>query len=80
MTNTLAKLDERGFIVVRPNPDDGRSKLVYLTDAGRAFQQKGIEALGPTRTPDLGLGYGRPDRSAAGASPLRAYLDTNRDL
>ena len=47
MTNTLAKLSARGFIDVRDNPKDGRSKLVYLTDQGRAFQSEAIEMLYP---------------------------------
>ena len=81
MTNTLAKLDERGFVDIRPNPEDGRSKLVYLTDAGRAFQQKGIEALGPM----LERLMADLDTDALidllpSLRVLRAYLDENRDL
>jgi len=37
MTHTLQVLEKRGLIALRPNPRDGRSKLVDLTDAGRAF-------------------------------------------
>ncbi|MCH9671823.1 MAG: MarR family transcriptional regulator [Gammaproteobacteria bacterium] len=47
MTNTLAGLQRRGFIEFRANPSDGRSKLVYLTDAGRAFRLEAIGMLGP---------------------------------
>ena len=38
MTHTLAGLDAKGFITFRPNPRDGRSKCVWLTDAGREFR------------------------------------------
>ena len=52
-------LDREGLIELRPNPQDGRSKLVFLTEAGRRFrddvrevkegQECGI-GLGPTIT------------------------------
>ena len=47
LTHTLKGLESRGLIDMRPNPDDGRSKLVYLTDKGRALRQETIAALGP---------------------------------
>lgn len=37
MTHTLQVLERRGLITLRPNPRDGRSKLVGLTEAGRAW-------------------------------------------
>jgi len=47
LTHTLKGLEDRGLIEMRPNPDDGRSKLVYLTEAGRALRAEAIAALGP---------------------------------
>ena len=47
LTHTLKGLEARGLIEMRPNPQDGRSKLVYLTDAGRALREGTIRALGP---------------------------------
>jgi len=35
MTHSLKVLQNRGYITVKPDPEDGRGKLVYLTDAGR---------------------------------------------
>lgn len=35
MTNSLARLESRGYIKVCANPGDKRGKLVYLTPAGR---------------------------------------------
>ena len=37
MTHTLQVLEKRGLIETRPNPDDGRSKLVFLRPEGRAW-------------------------------------------
>ena len=42
MTHSLKVLTEKGFIDVRPNPDDARGKLVFLTEMGRAFRDRAI--------------------------------------
>lgn len=31
----ITKLEQQGMVVRRPNPEDGRSNLVYLTEEGR---------------------------------------------
>jgi DNA-binding MarR family transcriptional regulator len=36
MAQTVRELEERGLVVRRPDPDDGRRAFVELTDAGRA--------------------------------------------
>jgi DNA-binding MarR family transcriptional regulator len=36
-TNRLQRLEERGYVVRRPDPDDGRFALVELTDDGKAL-------------------------------------------
>lgn len=45
MSHTLALLDRRGFVRVAANPEDGRSKQVYLTDEGRRFRDDAIGAV-----------------------------------
>jgi DNA-binding MarR family transcriptional regulator len=80
MTHTLAGLVARGFVEERPNPDDGRSKRIWLTDAGRAFREATIAALRPTLGPLLAA-Y-PPDRAAAllpDLEALRRVLDAARD-
>ena len=37
VTAALDRLEHRGFITREPNPDDQRSRIVALTEAGRAF-------------------------------------------
>ncbi len=37
MTHTLAGLEKRGLVEMRANPEDARSKQVWLTEAGRRF-------------------------------------------
>jgi len=47
MTHTLAGLEKHGLVEMRPNPDDRRSKRVWLTDAGRQFRDDAISAMAP---------------------------------
>jgi DNA-binding MarR family transcriptional regulator len=35
LTRTLKSMEERGFIVRKKNPEDGRGVLIFLTEAGR---------------------------------------------
>lgn len=45
MTHTLGGLERFGFVDLRPNPKDGRSKLVWITPAGRVFRDEAIAAM-----------------------------------
>ena len=47
MTHTLSGLQARGWVEMRPNPKDGRSKRIWLTDAGRSFRQEAIDDAAP---------------------------------
>lgn len=47
MTHTLAGLTKHELVEMRPNPDDARSKQVWLTDKGRKLRDDTIAALGP---------------------------------
>ena len=47
MTHTLSGLENRGLVEMRPNPKDGRSKQVWITDQGRAFRDEARRLLGP---------------------------------
>ena len=47
MTHSLAVLQRARLIEVRPNPKDGRSKCVFLTDAGRAFRAEALTRVMP---------------------------------
>jgi DNA-binding MarR family transcriptional regulator len=47
MTNTLQRLAVLGFVEVRPNLDDARSKLVAITPSGRAMRLQCIAQITP---------------------------------
>lgn len=80
MTHTLSGLEKSGRIEMRPNPDDGRSKCVWLTDKGRATREAAIMAM----VPEMAKLSGQIDFDRLGAifpvlSDLRAVLDKARD-
>jgi DNA-binding MarR family transcriptional regulator len=79
MTHTLAGLERAGLIRFAPNPRDGRSKRVLLTDAGRAFRDDAVARLGP----DLqAIARTIPPERVAAVLPLlaemRTWLDRER--
>jgi len=80
MTNTLQRLEARGLIAVRPDPSDGRAKLVSLTDEGLAVRNAAIAALVPSMQRLATL---FPQQEFAAALPflqrLRAFLDQDRN-
>jgi len=79
MTNTLQKLESKRFIRVDPDPDDARSKRVFLTPAGKQAREASLEALAPELAQ---LPAGFPPTLAAEILPalerLRIWLDTHR--
>ncbi len=80
MTHTLAGLEGAGLIRFAPNPRDGRSKCVMLTDAGRAFRDDAIARLEPDLTA-IATAIS-PDRVAAILpllAEIRRWLDAERD-
>lgn len=79
MTHTLAGLEKAGFIRFAPNPRDGRSKCVMLTEEGRRFRDAAIAKL----QPDVArLAEAIPSERIAALLPvleeLRALLDRER--
>jgi len=79
MTHSLKVLEGRGFVDVRPNPEDGRGKLAYLTDAGRTFRDRAIidvmaefdTLFGPDHLETM-------TRMMADLQTLRKHMDDNR--
>ena len=47
MTHTLSVLERHRLVALRPNPADGRSKCVWLTERGRTFRDNAIAAMAP---------------------------------
>lgn len=47
MTSTLQRLEQKGLVILHPDPRDGRSKIVRITEAGRAMRATCIAATRP---------------------------------
>ncbi len=80
MTHTLAGLEKHGFVQMEQNPEDKRSKLVFITERGRAFREDAIGLLAPdvARISELVP----PEHAEAllpGLQELREELDGMRD-
>ncbi len=79
MTNTLGRLNKQGFISIKPDPGDGRAKLVEITDAGIEAHQACISALAPLLG-KLNADLGVEDFTSVlpHLERIRIYLDNNR--
>jgi DNA-binding MarR family transcriptional regulator len=51
MTNTLQRLEARGFVTVEPDPADGRGKIVRPTAAGLAARDAALAEISPAFEP-----------------------------
>ncbi len=81
MTYTLKGLESHGLVLIKSNPDDGRSKLVHITRRGRKKHDEIIKAL----VPDMKKMAQEFDlESLAKVLPalreLRSYLDQRRSI
>ncbi|MCX7288369.1 MAG: MarR family transcriptional regulator [Rhodobacterales bacterium] len=80
MTHSLAVLEQHGLVETRPNARDGRSKCVFITEAGRAFRLTALQAVAPEsealagRFPAARLAAILPD-----LAELRQIMDAMRD-
>ncbi len=81
MTHTLSTLSKRGFVRLAPHETDGRSKVVFITDEGRAFQQHAIQSLGPAVAALSGkLDLYQMAEMIPHLEEIRKVLDDNRDV
>ncbi len=80
LTHTLQGLESRGLVEMRPNPEDGRSKTVWITDAGRALREATILVLAGEFQGILAqLDVGRLLDMKPALAELRKVLDAARD-
>jgi DNA-binding MarR family transcriptional regulator len=79
MTSTLAKLELRGLITIRPDPADRRGKQVSITETGRAMRDRCIAGTDHAATRVNGLISQAEIGSALKVlRRLRIGLDTSR--
>ena len=80
MTHTLSGLLDHGLVDMRPNPKDGRSKTVWLTEAGRQFRETAIRSIDPDMS---AIKSAIPEEKIAQILPVlaevRDFMDAYRD-
>ena len=79
MTHSLKVLQDRGYVSVVADTEDGRGKLVHLTDAGRNFRDHAIHRVVET----FGHVMGREQldimrRTRGDLEKMRRHLDQSR--
>ncbi len=80
MSHSLKVLENRGFIETRVCEEDARSKQVFLTDAGRAFQVEAITAAATTFSRFMRQAHIDVMAEALpGLITIRKLLDANRE-
>ena len=79
MTHSLKVLQDRGYIDVQPDPEDGRGKRVYLTETGRAFREEAIALVSEEFRHVIGVDQREMMRRIRGdLEQMRKHLDNNR--
>jgi len=81
MTHTLKGLNDRGLIQFSPNPEDSRSKLVYITKEGKKMHERITKALGP-EFEQMASEFDliKLKKALPALRELRVYLDKKRSL
>ena len=79
LTSTLGRLAEKRFVRLVPDAEDGRSKRVVLTAAGRKARDAAIVAALPLlETARLAMPRATVVRMLPALEDLRRWLDANR--
>lgn len=80
MTHTLAGLEKAGYVAMRANKDDARSKRVWLTKKGRNLREKTIQTVA-SEMQDLEQSFSldRVKKILPELEELRKIMDARRD-
>jgi len=80
MTAALAKLQSANLVRIEQDPDDGRTKRVFITERGRNVRAEAVEQTGAMfQRIEPGLAELDLERIADELGAIRAVLDRARD-
>lgn len=79
MTNTLKKLEAKGWVKVEPDQSSGRKKRVTMTRKGAAARRAAIAAVAPLLA-EFATEFGskKLEKQLKALVPVRQYLDEYR--
>lgn len=79
ISGVVANLERKGFVALRPDPADGRGRLVRITDQGRKAREDSVAAIEPhLERMRAALPEGTLEALLPGLVLLRRHLDENR--
>ncbi|MEQ1688139.1 MAG: MarR family transcriptional regulator [Sphingopyxis sp.] len=80
MSAIIAKLERKGFVELRADSGDARSKRISVTDAGRAAHAAAEGALGAAMARELaGVDVAALLSAAPGIAHLKSHMDEARN-
>ena len=80
MTSTLARMEKSGLVKIKPDPDDGRAKLVSVTAAGKKMRIRCLQLLaGPMAEAQSVLSRATLAKLSPLLKEVREKLDKLRD-
>lgn len=79
VTNTVQRLEARGFLRTEPDPADGRGKRIFITEPGRKAREDAVAAVKPLIVELEGaVGRGPFVALLPHLQRIRAWLDAKR--
>ena len=80
ITNTLQKLEEKGYVVIATDPEDRRRKIVTVTDKGLSKREETLAATAPALAQMVEeLDLSEIKAALPFLQQVRIYLDKARD-
>ena len=80
MTSTLTRMEKAGLVTIRPDPEDGRAKLVSVTTAGKKMRIECLQRLaGPLEEANGVLSQSKLAKMLPMLREMREKLDKLRD-
>jgi MarR family transcriptional regulator, organic hydroperoxide resistance regulator len=71
LTRTLKSMEEKGLIYRKPNPNDGRGVLIYLTDFGKEMRDKSKNTV---------LKFNETIRQNVSSEKLKTFIDVSETI
>jgi DNA-binding MarR family transcriptional regulator len=80
MTSTLQRLEEKGFVGITPDPEDGRAKRVAITAKGRKARDQAIASIADDLAAiESTIGAGELEAALPFLVKFRIFLDRRRE-
>ena len=80
VTKTVQKLLDKKLMKAVPNPEDGRSKILFLTSAGKRLRAKAVKDLSEMAAPPFeGISASRLRAMLADLDKLKIWFDDHRE-